>query len=257
VEPLYSTDLKNAYFGALKANPQTQALTGMSENDKKAGPEGPGWVIEVRGYTYHKTPDFVSDSLVDALGTLGHKEPPKDSPPAGKSSGPAKDNKSQAKPAADEVTKPEYWNRAIYNKVSHAVEYKHQTQATAGSGQFLLPSAVSSLVKLPGPFAQLSGTGGNVGVSVATGPAAGAAPGGGDEDDEAFGGRRARRRAAVARAAHPAPVAPAAAQPGQPGAGKPVNAARTDFVVLFVWRENAASPQGETPAAKKKKRGGD
>jgi hypothetical protein len=76
VEPLWSTDLKNAYFDALKANPKTQALTGMSENDKKAGPEGPGWVIEVRGYTYHKVPDFVADSFVDALGTLSKKEPP-------------------------------------------------------------------------------------------------------------------------------------------------------------------------------------
>src|SRR5262249_35079384 len=149
--------------------------------------------IEVRGYTYHKTPDFIGDSLVDALGTLSHKEPPKDSPPLGKSAPSAKDDKTHAKSAADEVTKPEYWKKAIYNKVSHAVEYRHQTQSAAGTGQFLLPSVVSTLVKAPAPFAQLSGTGGNVGVSIAAGPAPGAAGGGGEDTEEILPGRRLRR----------------------------------------------------------------
>jgi type IV pilus assembly protein PilM len=251
VEPLWSTDLKNAYFDALKANPKTQALTGMSENDKKAGPEGPGWVVEVRGYTYHKVPDFISDSLVDALGTLSHKEPPKEAAPVAKSAVPGKVDKAPAKLTADEVTKPEYWKKAVYNKVSHALEYEHKTQP---GGQYLLPSVVASLVRSPAAFAQLSGTGANMGFAAAVVPAAGSAPA--DEDDERPGMKR-RRRAATPAAV--APVAPAAgASGGQPAGGKPSSAARTDFVVLFVWRENpSGAPQASNPAGKKKKRGDD
>jgi len=262
VEPLWSTDLKNVYFDKLKASPQTQALTGMTENDKKAPPDGPGWVIEVRGYTYHKVPDFVADSFVDALGTLSHKEPPKDSQPASTSVPRAKGDKAPAKLTPGDVSKPEYWKNAIFNKVSHAVEYQHKTQYGV-TGQFLLPSVVSSLVKSPGPFAQLSGTGGNVGFSVAAGSATAAAA----ADDEDFGFKK--RRVSRPLPAPAAPVAPRATgpasgggQPGQPAAGAPVNAARTDFVVLFVWRDNPASAsasasQAATPAGKKKKRGDD
>jgi type IV pilus assembly protein PilM len=261
VEPLWSTDLKNKYFDVLKANPKTQALTGMAENDKKAGPEGPGWVVEVRGYTYHKTPDFVADSFVDALGTLSHKEPPKEAP-AAKSAVPAKVDKAQAVSAADEVTKPEYWKRAVFNKVSHALEYEHKTQAV-GTGQYLLQSVVSSLVSPPAPFAQLTGTGGNVGFAAAVGSAASSS----SADDDDFAYKKRRRRTSGGAPAAPAPAAPGPASggAGQLPAGKPASAARTDFVVLFVWREapsgpsapsQASAPAG-TPAGKKKRKGDD
>jgi type IV pilus assembly protein PilM len=260
VQPLWSTDLQNAYFGSLKANPQTQALTGMTENDKKAAPEGPGWVIEVRGYTYHKVPDFVSDSFVDTLGTLSQKEPPKDSPQPVATSAPAgKGDKAQAKvTTTEELTKPEYWKKAVYKKISHAVEYQHKTQYGI-AGQFMLPSVVSNLVKSPGAFSQLSGTGGNVGFSVAA-PAGGG--GSSDEDIELPAGmKRGRFRGATGRpsAAPSAGPANTGAQPGQPAAGK-LSAARTDFVVLFVWKEQQTVPSGVAggPATKKKeeKKGG-
>jgi type IV pilus assembly protein PilM len=237
VEPRWSTDLKNGYFDVLKTNPQTQALNGMAENDKKAAPEGPGWVVEVRGYTYHKTPDFIADSFVDALGTLSHKEPPKEAQAVNKSAVPGKGDKTQA----DEATKPEYWKRAVFNKISHALEYRHQTQTGTATAQVMLPSVVSTLVKSSGSFAPLSGTGGNVGLAVAVGPGAGGAAGAAEEDDGGLAELGIRGRGRRLRPAAPAASAasPLRNQPGQPAAGKAVNAARTDFVVLFVWHENA------------------
>jgi type IV pilus assembly protein PilM len=47
VTPVYSTDLKGAFFDRLRQNPLTQPLSGMSEKDKKEPPEGSGWVVEV------------------------------------------------------------------------------------------------------------------------------------------------------------------------------------------------------------------
>src|SRR5262249_33310458 len=53
VDCLY-TDTLEEFFNKMKADAQGKRLDGMLDQDKSAPPTGPGWVIEVRGYTYHK-----------------------------------------------------------------------------------------------------------------------------------------------------------------------------------------------------------
>jgi type IV pilus assembly protein PilM len=71
---LYSPEVKGVYAGlSVKDDP----LLGMDEKEKKdlkdgKGPEGKGWVVELRGYTYfYDSPDFIIKTLVHQLNARG------------------------------------------------------------------------------------------------------------------------------------------------------------------------------------------
>lgn len=67
VNALYTDDL-TGFFGRLKE--KSKALDGMPDQDQKTPPTGSGWVVELRGYTYHtKQRDFIVDTLVGNLAT--------------------------------------------------------------------------------------------------------------------------------------------------------------------------------------------
>ena len=67
---MYTDDL-NSYFQRLKERvKEEKSLLGISTEDRKTPPKGGGWVVEIRGFTYHeKQHDFLLDTLVDNLNT--------------------------------------------------------------------------------------------------------------------------------------------------------------------------------------------
>ena len=78
VTPLYSNDLKT-YLDHVKAGPHNTAgdllQTGILEKDAKTPPDGKGWVVELRGYTFHKdSSQFLIDTLVNNLAARRKKK---------------------------------------------------------------------------------------------------------------------------------------------------------------------------------------
>src|SRR5262249_13419867 len=107
VNALFADDL-TAYFGRLKK--ENKDLDGKPAHDQKNVPLGSGWVVELRGYTYHdQQRKFVVETFVDNLATRGRK------PVAAKDGEP-----------------PD----PIGGKVSHPVLYKFTWMQNAGSAPF-------------------------------------------------------------------------------------------------------------------------
>jgi hypothetical protein len=67
VDALYTDDLR-AYVKRL--TDKNKALFGMAEEDRKTEPKGGGWIVEVRGFTYHSGQHvFLLDTFIDNLNT--------------------------------------------------------------------------------------------------------------------------------------------------------------------------------------------
>src|SRR5262249_49098562 len=76
VEVLYSIycfDL-TGYYNRLQKD-KTRRWDTMNERDQKNAPAGTGWLVEVRGYTWHKGGlEFISKAVVDNLARLPIKK---------------------------------------------------------------------------------------------------------------------------------------------------------------------------------------
>src|SRR5262249_6829927 len=127
------TDNLGDYYTKMKSSIQDpRFLKDMLKADQEKAPEGKGWVVEVRGYTYHRdTYDFVTKVVVNNFARL----PLKDVKPEGGDKGtgdaakttpptpapaPAPATKDQAVDKGKEATKD-----PITNQVSHAVLFRY------------------------------------------------------------------------------------------------------------------------------------
>ena len=229
VDALYSDDLSN-YFKRLH-DMKKGLLFGMAEEDRKNGPKGAGWVVEVRGFTYHNGQhDFLLETLVDNLNTkrkVGIVAPPVAGPAA----------KGPAGTAKDEPKKPEI--DPIKGNVSHVVLFVRPDRTPIGAKfELIKESLLMSLVtgksgsadaKKAAPPPPSTGQG-NRGKTVRSDPRAGWNPLGAETQTSLQ------------------PKAPerifAALGTGQPEAVQKVERGqyiRTEFIVLFVWREPTPS----------------
>ncbi|MBY0522659.1 MAG: type IV pilus assembly protein PilM [Gemmataceae bacterium] len=83
VNSMYTEDLSN-YFKRMQDT--SKSMLGMSEFDQKHPPKPreAGWVVELRGYTYHSgSQQFVLDTFVDNLATHAAKKPGEGKEPKG------------------------------------------------------------------------------------------------------------------------------------------------------------------------------
>jgi len=189
---LFSPEVKPIYEKLVKDN---HPLLGMGEKQKaemKEGrglPEGAGWVIELRGFTYFEnSPQFVMETLVKEIARKGAAADPSGAgnavqpgqpapeakpapapPPPAPSPTPASDKSAADKPAADaqgadadeaNKEKPPVrdpakekeagWNNVIRGHVSHPFIYLYREVKDAEPGKFELIGG-SVLDSLVGP----------------------------------------------------------------------------------------------------------
>jgi hypothetical protein len=291
VTPLYSNDVKD-YLDHLKNNPRNGGdvmQTGILETDVKTPPSGKGWVVEVRGYTFHKDrSQFLINTLVANLAARAQKQEASASgskTPAAEA--PKQPEKAQAKPDAakadaskkaepappskkiDAAELEEAWTKVIPGKVSHVALYDFNPNLD-GTTTYALGSVVTKIVSSaggaggqpagqPGPGPR----GGGIGISLAGG--GGPASGGGDRvgnwtplgplESQGAGGVRNVSVAISGNRGAPAASRRSRAVPGGDSGGasgssasnkdqkaKP-NIARTDFIVLFIWKEPTPSDE--------------
>ncbi|OAI54270.1 hypothetical protein AYO44_15245 [Planctomycetaceae bacterium SCGC AG-212-F19] len=204
VNALYTEDLP-MYFARLQ-NATNKQLDFMPKEDKEKGPTGAGWVVELRGYTYHQAQrDFVVDTLMaNIIATGGKAAPPK---------------------KTDEPEDP------IAGKISHPVLYKDMWVENSIPGQFkLIDSSDLYLLVHGAPPGK-------------TAAASGPPPGAGTPALADPGTRRDGWRALGLASAAYAPRdldRPNNFLQGAQGAPKPVEKGkyiRTEFIILFIWRE--------------------
>jgi type IV pilus assembly protein PilM len=139
---LYSPDVKGVYTSL----PKDHHLLGMDEKEQaelKAGkgPEGKGWVVELRGYTFHRdSPDFIGKTLVRQLNLRGRAPDAEGTPKGTEGTAKAEATPSKSgdavspkpvedgdKPKDEKAAKvdpvkekEEIWNKVIRGKVSGA-----------------------------------------------------------------------------------------------------------------------------------------
>jgi type IV pilus assembly protein PilM len=147
VESVYCVYCQNleAFFRALQSSIDPQLLNRMRESDLKNPPKDKGWVVELRGYTYHREEfEFVVKAVVDNLARLPIKEVPgagAEGSPATGSTPPASGTPATPQgtnppppptnpagpPESNEAGKPKESEHPIWNRVSHVVPYDFKT----------------------------------------------------------------------------------------------------------------------------------
>jgi hypothetical protein len=139
-------------------------------SDAAKAPEGKGWVVELRGYTFNKKSDrFVLDTLVENVARFGQPNPA--------AAGGAAADKSGAAAAAPDDQGP------VVNHISHVILYQAATAPTNDTTTFALinKSYASALVGgggaggAGGGYAAMMGGGGSA--AMAMGGGAGASSG--------------------------------------------------------------------------------
>ncbi len=246
-------------------------------------PEGKGWVVELRGYTFHHDREtFVREVLLENLARLGIRAetPPAAERPAAQAAAeprPAGGNPPPAPapggtpPKAAKVEDKE----PVVNKVSHFVLYDSKFKPSDETSTFDLinRSSLDEVVKGGGGGGERGGPPGGMGPGGGP-PGAPGAPGGGPGGGSAMGGPGGNpmggsgggggggeKESGPSRdswtslltltvgggggAGRPAAQAgvPGPGQPGaaQPSAAKQAHHFRTEFVVMFVWKEPTPS----------------
>jgi type IV pilus assembly protein PilM len=249
------------------------------KDEFKKSPEGPGWVIELRGYTFHRDREtFLLNTLVENLARLGSGAAAAPAPDAGGQPAPPPGGKPAPGPAAGgkkaEVAAmpPE---GAIKKQISHVVLYKIEPKDTDETSTFQLigSSSLGNLVHAGGGGGQKGG-----GLAPPGVPAAGAPPGGQMGGNPSMnpgggpGGFPSKQGGAPAAEAGPARDSwtslltltvgggdggqriPNATPGGNPQAAPAAETGRhhrTEFIVLFVWTEPTPSDKlrsSEPPA---------
>ncbi len=256
----FSDDLAATWAQIKDKNPlsskdDSSFLANVRSADPSKAPEGKGWVVEIHGTTYHKEPqNFIRDTLMENIYRLSLKrgEPPvAATAPAGAAAGPT--------PAAAEVTPSSLAadEDAYKGKISHVVLFNATSSAApTAADQSVLDSIMSSAGGAGnGPGMAPMGSvplGGSTAPGAVPGAPTAAGPdtrtqwkplspfmGGGGSNGSAFGG------------AAP-PTSYLGNQPGRTTASSSNGHQRTEFVVLFIWKELTPSDalRGETDAAK-------
>jgi type IV pilus assembly protein PilM len=114
--------------------------------DAERPPDGAGWVIEIRGYTYHhKKSNFVLHTFVENLARFGRPESQKPAkPPEGKDGPPPKaaeakpPNAKPGDPKPPSPPEPPKDKGPVVGKISHVVLYRTEIEGTTDSRSFKL-----------------------------------------------------------------------------------------------------------------------
>jgi hypothetical protein len=249
VYPRYCSNLAS-YVDRLK---QENKLSPRLQAREKP-PKGAGWVVELRGYTYHKDQDrYLKDTLVWKLGTFRHKE-------------------QEVEVSTLYLKRPEgapaeqpHGNDPVEGHVSYAVLYDYKfCYSPSEYGQMALRGGVvADLVGgskgsdkgesgMLGVGAKGAGGGGSwtpLGNNLGSGKAGGGGnPGGGG--GAAVGRRDGGSRPELMQGG--AAVGPDAGAKDKPKETKTDQGTlkRTEFIMLFIWEEPTPSDQPVTPDAK-------
>jgi type IV pilus assembly protein PilM len=271
IEPRYVDDLKVVWERlAAGTTPQVDKLRVRPSAQFDVPPTGAGWIVELRGFTHHQFHRiFVLEGLVEALASAGIKSPPA-APPGARPAAPAP---GPSAPADDTVATSNASKDPVIDRISHVVLLK--TSSPEAGGADLIRSSV--VAQLAGGGATAGGSsmtaGGNPVGMLPADPHAGGGMSGATGASRGRSGWKPLLGASSGQGGSPlgamgsAPgVAPPAVVPGIPGAGpapgypgsrpsdgsKPATpqAGRTDFIVLFFWKENTPSDQYlPTPSA--------
>jgi type IV pilus assembly protein PilM len=243
VLPMFTNDLK-VFYANLERD---KKFDGMPQRDKDNPPEGPGWVVELRGFTYHRfKSEFLRETLVENIATL-HRTPP---PPPGTPAAPGAPHAGPvvATPGASGGKVAEATGDPINDKMSHPVLYDFKNVPNPQPGKFELIG--TSFVKTLLTPAAGSGPPGTPGTPAPGGTAPGGAGGRSPETWQPLGSLMSNT-GGYAGAAGPRGINPVAVPPvsGQPVGGEAGDKrlTRTEFVVLFIWREPTPSDKLMTP----------
>ncbi|HBI46069.1 MAG TPA: hypothetical protein DDY78_24920 [Planctomycetales bacterium] len=229
-------------------------LSYVKSDDPAKAPEGKGWVIEIHGTTYHRDPkEFIRDTLMDNIYRFSLKagEPPTEAPvvaPVGLT--PPGAGAAPATPAA--LAKDE---DAYMGKISHVVLFAAPSNpASSIVGQSVLDTVVRSVGAAGDPSASpmnsMSPSGGMPSMPLTPSTMPGGVPGGGGGAGTApsrdswrplspfmGGGGTGAGGFGIPGAALPS-VELYSKQPGaKTTAPSSNNHQRTEFVVLFIWKE--------------------
>lgn len=257
VSALYTGDLK-LYFEELKKK-KDYADGMVNKKEAETPPEGKGWVVEVRGYTYNRAlTRFVTNTFVANLANKAIKAnvpapgaqgttpvapvaPPASAPAEDKGKDAEKDKKDSV--AAAEKKKADEFDKSIANRISHVVLYDSKAVTNPDPAKFALigTSVLPDLVKSGGNWQSLlANAGGNAG-EFGRGPGGGGGPGAfapgmmmKEKGGAAVGGEKEKEKEKDTDRRGPR---------------------RTEFVILFIWNEPTpsddrmerptATPQGQ------------
>jgi type IV pilus assembly protein PilM len=267
IDARYTDDLGN-FWSQVQKSKDYKEINVRRPGDAKTPPgkEG-GWVVELRGFTTNTFgAKIIRDGLVDSIARLGNPNPTAaPAAPAAGGAKPAAGAPAPAGAAANEIKDP------VIGRVSHVILYRI-SDAEVNNGDLLSSGVVASLVDgvgggasgaIPGVPGQAGGGGGS---STSSDQMAG--PGVANKDTKGAaaaasgGSTRSSWRPLIASAGHgaggfgPDPMGgrsgypPKTGMPGDKpeGSGSLVNkpatgaaASRTQFIVLFIWREPTPS----------------
>jgi type IV pilus assembly protein PilM len=129
INALYTDKLED-YFAKLKETKKD--LNGMPLDERDKPPTGGGWVVEIRGYTYHKEEQkFILDTLVSNLASR-HKTLKSEEKKEDKAAKVDKKEDGEDEEGQPIVIEP------IVGKISHVVLYRQQEVASPDPGVFPL-----------------------------------------------------------------------------------------------------------------------
>ncbi len=305
IYPLFCGDLKG-YFEQLRKDMKDKDLPLMlskERNEKlETGPEGKGWIVEIRGYTYYRSDrvqGFLLDTLHHNLSTMAVRKDPlakKEAAPAADKTPavapkaktaavtpePAKGTpeKAAAKVLTAEEEKARKWHTVIDvadagdgkdtgPRIGYVVLYEYKTSDDTAGFQLINGSAAATLIASAASAqpAAGAGTGGTTSSSGAgrggeqrAMPGDAAAAGGGRamgpwqplvDMGLGTGGNGVEGGLMVRRPGATPPPPPSftsgdrsSAAPGTqqtPEANAKTGPKRTEFVILFVWKEPTPS----------------
>jgi type IV pilus assembly protein PilM len=289
------TDSLTAFWDRLRADRDLfNTMIVMPSEQKAKAPDGKGWVIELRGYTYHQGANFINDTLMDNIVRIGKVRvaPAGDAAGAGGAAGTV--GATGATGASD---KPATNEGPVIGSVSHVVMIKtlylkdgdpfdlvnngvlttYVVQKPAegggggdgGSGPAAANMGSAFGGKGSGGMGGMMGGGGGTGrdawtelgsvggASAPTSGGGGTPPSGGAPATYGAGSGRGGFNAGSAgfNAGSAGSARPPALGTGAPGTGAPGGAAttgsgtpakgtglkRTEFIVLFCWKEPTPS----------------
>ena len=262
VDARFCSDL-GAFFTQLKAErPQEKTYLenlGMTKQDRDNPPQDKGWVVELRGFTYHYDQQtFLLRTLLQNLQIKGDAESigqgednavaPVTVPPApGPGSSPPASPPSPGSPAKpDEPTQDKV--DPVYKRVSHAILYKYQPDSNPDPFSFkiisssVLPKLVVNTGMAAGAASGPGGGGSMGGGMVSSGSPSSVGGAAGSKDFQALlsGGT-----GNVSSSGSPSPSSSSMSSgPGGTRTTATTTAAgptRTEFIMLFIWREPTPS----------------
>jgi type IV pilus assembly protein PilM len=228
VDCLFTEDLQSVYTNLLGTlQKKNRNPVGMPDNQVKQPPEGKGWLVEIRGYTYHRGQiQFVLDTLVKNLNDRPYvvEEPKKTKEKS------RKEDKEKKEDTELELTdKP----RELPNKISHVFVYAYEAidNPEPVPNRIVGKRPIKSL--LAGVVPVKKEKEGEEPAPEGDGTAAKAAPNLRNHW-QPLGGTGPEQKGSLELAAEPEP------RVGDVGRGQQI---RTEFVIVLAWQEPTPSDQ--------------